>query len=249
MIYYFSSTGNSRFIAETLAEKLNCAAYSIQDISIPLPFDGDAVGIVFPVHAWGIPNPMLDFLKKLKGIKPSYAFGLCTCGEDAGKSLNILSKIFPLDSAWSISMPNNYIIAVEYGLDEEAEAEIKITEARAQLIKIAKHIQKGEKVWEVNEGKHAKLKSYLIHKGFLQMAKYSSKDFHSEGCTACGVCEKLCPTNNISYDADGKPVWGNKCILCLACLNRCPEKAIQYGEITKNRGRYTLESFLENHNC
>jgi NAD-dependent dihydropyrimidine dehydrogenase PreA subunit len=29
-----------------------------------------------------------------------------------------------------------------------------------------------------------------------------------------------------------------RCVLCLACINRCPVTAIQYGNATKNRRRY-----------
>lgn len=32
---------------------------------------------------------------------------------------------------------------------------------------------------------------------------------------------------------------GNACRQCLACINRCPVQAIQYGKGTVNRGRYT----------
>jgi NAD-dependent dihydropyrimidine dehydrogenase PreA subunit len=37
---------------------------------------------------------------------------------------------------------------------------------------------------------------------------------------------------------DGRPVWGKDCTQCLACINRCPVHAIQYGKGTAQRGRY-----------
>jgi len=34
------------------------------------------------------------------------------------------------------------------------------------------------------------------------------------------------------------PVWGNHCEACLACIQRCPTKAIDYNHKTQARKRY-----------
>ena len=40
---------------------------------------------------------------------------------------------------------------------------------------------------------------------------------------------------------NGKPVWVHKkCQHCTACINRCPQRAIQFGFGTKKRGRYYI---------
>jgi len=56
-------------------------------------------------------------------------------------------------------------------------------------------------------------------------------------CTACGMCERICPRENIKRP-EGQPVWQHKCVECLGCLHICPVKAIDYGEITRSRKRY-----------
>ena len=58
-----------------------------------------------------------------------------------------------------------------------------------------------------------------------------------EKCTACGLCERICPRDNIKRP-EGSPVWEHRCVECLGCLHICPVKAIDYGEITKGRKRY-----------
>ena len=58
-----------------------------------------------------------------------------------------------------------------------------------------------------------------------------------EKCTACGLCERICPRDNIKRP-EGSPVWEHRCVECLGCLHICPAKAIEYGEITKGRKRY-----------
>lgn len=44
-------------------------------------------------------------------------------------------------------------------------------------------------------------------------------------CSGCGSCVALCPTDAIRME-DGRPATdARKCILCMACAARCPEKA------------------------
>lgn len=48
-------------------------------------------------------------------------------------------------------------------------------------------------------------------------------------CISCGKCEKLCPMNNITLP-NGRPVWGDNCTQCMACICYCPTEAIEYGK-------------------
>ncbi|MEF9842080.1 MAG: EFR1 family ferrodoxin, partial [Raoultibacter sp.] len=66
----------------------------------------------------------------------------------------------------------------------------------------------------------------------------TDKFFATNACIGCGDCERICPTNTITL-TEGRPVWsGAECTQCLACLNRCPAHAIQYGKKTEARTRY-----------
>ena len=48
-----------------------------------------------------------------------FAFGVCTCGEEAGMAMKQFSKRYPLDSSsYSLVMPNNYIVGTD--TDDEA---------------------------------------------------------------------------------------------------------------------------------
>ena len=51
--------------------------------------------------------------------------------------------------------------------------------------------------------------------------------------------------------SDGKIEWQHMCEQCLRCLHWCPEKAIQFGKKTQNRGRYhhpdiKVQDFISN---
>jgi Pyruvate/2-oxoacid:ferredoxin oxidoreductase delta subunit len=58
-----------------------------------------------------------------------------------------------------------------------------------------------------------------------------------EKCNNCAICEKICPTQNILIKSS-KPVWQHRCDQCFACLQWCPEEAIQYGKNTSKKKRY-----------
>lgn len=47
-----------------------------------------------------------------------------------------------------------------------------------------------------------------------------------EGCTQCTVCEKVCPTGAISFEA--AKIDAAECIDCLRCQYECPQDTIKY---------------------
>lgn len=47
------------------------------------------------------------------------------------------------------------------------------------------------------------------------------------GCTGCGICEKVCPVNNIEI-VNCKPEFQHGCEICFACDEWCPTDAIHH---------------------
>ena len=237
MIYYFSGTGNSKWLAEQLASKTEDIAVNMIECSVVSSIDNQTIGIVFPIHAWGVPEPVLEFVKKLAG-KPAFTFGVCSCGDEAGYAMEKLSSRFPLNSAYSVAMPSNYIIAADVESDESIVA--KITKAKENLKTIANQIITKQSVDDVNKGKLPWIKSVLANFGFNKFARNTKPFYVTDKCTSCGECAKNCPAKTIMI-IDGKPQWGKKCYQCTACINRCPVKAIEYGKGTPTRSRYQFK--------
>ena len=70
MIFYFSATGNSKYVADRVAEATNDYTISIVDCLKKQACDFDVteenqVGIICPTYCWGLPNIVAEFLKKL----------------------------------------------------------------------------------------------------------------------------------------------------------------------------------------
>lgn len=131
-----------------------------------------------------------------------------------------LFQCYPLDSSYSLVMPNNYII----GSDTDSEEVIlkKIASARETLKQIAGEILRKERVYRVHEGALAGVKSYAANAGFNRFARSARPFFATDRCNGCGLCAQRCPASAISMK-DGKPVWKAQCYQCLRCINAWPQ--------------------------
>ena len=72
MIFYFSGTGNSHWVAKRLASQLGDALIPMADAEAMKEVyackKGERVGFVFPVYAWAPPKVVLDFLARVRPI-------------------------------------------------------------------------------------------------------------------------------------------------------------------------------------
>lgn len=241
MIFYVSGTGNSAWAATQLARLTGDEARDITALTeIPDLQGTEQTGFVFPIYAWGVPEAMEAFAARL-GKAHGFVFAVCTCGADAGLAMKRFSRRIPLDSSYSLTMPNNYII----GSDTDTEEAIrhKLDHAREELGRMAEEIRKHQPVYRVHEGKLAGLKSSLVNFGFNRFARSARPFSVGEGCDGCGLCARRCPAGAISL-REGKPVWKERCFQCMGCINACPHEAIQYGKSTTVRRRYTIRPYL-----
>lgn len=248
MIFYFSGTGNSLWVAKQLAEQMN-------DTLVPIAERGEAtykldtdekVGFVFPVYAWAPPEIVLDFITRLDMDTPSYLYFVCTCGDDTGKTAQVFTKAvnargWNCHAGYSVTMPNTYVSLPGFDIDDKDLERRKVENAKARVRFIAEELLRcvSMKDYNCHEGTVPFLKTYLIRPLFNAFLM-SPKPFHAtDACVSCGLCEKRCPVHNIKVD--GKPQWGTDCTMCLACYHACPEHAIHYGGRTKNKGQYNKE--------
>ena len=104
MIFYFSGTGNSAWVARQLAHLTGDVACDITTLAhTPDVQKEEQVGFVFPVYAWGASEVMTNFASKLARPQ-AFAFSVCTCGSEAGLTMKRFAKEYPLDSSYSLVM-------------------------------------------------------------------------------------------------------------------------------------------------
>lgn len=250
MVFYFSGTGNSLQAARSIATQNGWELVSIaaainsraDQYEYTLKND-EAVGFVYPIYAWGPPKMVLKFIERLKlnNYNNNYTFSIATCGENIGNTMKIVDNTLKernmkLDSGFSITMPNNYIIMGD--IDSKEVQAKKLAAAEGALKHINQMIQERKKdVFEVEKGLMPWVLTSVINPLFNKNAVDTKKFYANDNCTSCGICEKVCNCKNIKVQ--GKPGWGNKCTQCLACVHYCPVRAIQYGKGTEKKGRYT----------
>ncbi|MBR5269307.1 MAG: EFR1 family ferrodoxin, partial [Anaerotignum sp.] len=247
--YYFSGTGNSyaaaKFLADGLGEDLMDIAAAVKEHRYEYKLaEGERLGFVFPVYAWAPPKMVTDFVKNLELYYSGdpYLFAVCTCGASAGKTMDIFEKALEenglvLDSGFSVVMPDNCITLFE--VDSEEEISEKFEKAEKTLDHILRAINLGwSDFFRVKRGRLSGILSGIMNPVFSMGALKTKPFYVTNDCISCGLCAKNCTSGCIEMTA-GKPVWTeDKCNMCLACINRCPVKAIQYGKKTAKRGRY-----------
>ena len=247
MIYYFSGTGNSQWVAERLAALTGDQAASIAELTKDGPTavavsGGSVVGVVFPVYAWGAPKIVERFCRGIGIGEGAYTFAVCTCGDEAGNAMKKLRRVFAYTSAWSVVMPNNYIVG--FDVDSPEIVHGKIENARARLSEIAEAVRGKKRIYSVHAGRAPWLKTAAVCPAFNAFARGTKPFYAGDACITCNLCADECPSGAIKM-VDGKPVWVRKhCAQCLRCIMHCPEACIQYGAFTKKKGRYFFREGL-----
>ncbi|MCB2288169.1 EFR1 family ferrodoxin [Clostridium sp. CS001] len=249
MIFYFSGTGNSLYIAKTLAKSHNEDLNSIS-AAMKIPKENyeytlkenEIIGIIYPVYAWAPPKQVIEFVKNLKLINynNNYIFTVATCGANVGNTVKVIDKALKinnvhLNSGFSVVMPNNYIIAGD--VDTKKIENIKLLDSKHTINTINDTIKKRlDNFYQIKRGFLPAVMTSIVNPLFSKNS-LNTKSFHvNEKCNGCGLCEKICNTGTIKVKE--KPIWGNKCSQCLSCIHLCPTGAIQHGKSTQKKGRY-----------
>lgn len=73
---------------------------------------------------------------------------------------------------------------------------------------------------------------------FLESRQVMDRAFWAnDACNACEICARICPVANIEMVKE-RPAWQGRCEQCFACLQWCPQQAIQFGGETAGKRRY-----------
>ena len=76
-LYAYTGTGNSLWVARLLARELGEAPLHFMPYpSGPFPVKADRLGLIFPVHIWGLPIRVIRFVEHLQVDPETHLFAL-----------------------------------------------------------------------------------------------------------------------------------------------------------------------------
>ena len=249
MILYFSGTGNSKYVAQRIADALGDTLFNMNDRikardSSPIE-TGERIVFVTPTYAWRIPRIVQDWLLKTDLIGAKRAWFVMTCGSEignAGSRIAALCADIGLDyqGVLQVVMPENYV-AMFYVPGAEEAAQI-ITAAQPSIDGGIACVQRGEAFPAPKVGLLDRFKTGPVNTIFYKCFVKSGPFTVSDACIGCGKCALSCPVNGIDI-VERRPRWNGACTHCMACICGCPVSAIEYGRKSQGKPRYQCPEY------
>lgn len=232
VILYFTGTGNCLYVARQLGGR-DAELLSIPQLMSRQKFDieADEIGIVYPIYGHMPPNMVRRFLEKAK-LKADYKYAVLTYGNRKCNAVEIWDKIsrqagVPFDYINTLIMVDNWL--PNFDMNEQMAIDKHIPE---NLKKISADIA-ARRHWHepVTEEERQQHHGFLERSGIDPETGFvmQSQDCFTltEACIGCGACVDVCPRGNYSLTPQGVKTTGD-CEFCFACIQNCPQKAIQF---------------------
>lgn len=237
VLYYFSGTGNTKWVAVKLRNCLRNYDIDLDIKSIEKDSKFNLRGYCFlvigtPVYADIEPKLIEDFVK---AIPPTEINVKCiiysTQGGDSCSAINRLSKMlkergYNVVIEAMIKMPNNFYFNAGKKPSDEVIHNL-LQNAEDKVSQMAK---------DFNENKTVKANTFFLKQKAGSMGgmayrravpRISKNITSSDFCKKCGLCLRNCPRGNITFE-NGRAIFHSNCILCLRCIYICPANAVLY---------------------
>jgi ferredoxin len=265
-IYYFSGTGNSLYAARELQKRLPSSKLLpivrlLKNNTITT--SADRAGLVFPNFCLSIPIPVRDFLKKVDFSAVRYFFAICTKGGSQSEAFDYIDILLKkqgkrLQAVLELNMPWNHPLGKEnlIGTNTGERMRRMDTEMKKKMDAFSKRILAEKKSGADHEIRCRQKNLFSLAPNALNYGLHCYMyqkllQFRIDSnCNGCGICDIVCLSRKIKMKGK-KPIWQEKvkCYACYACINFCPQRAIQIKSgipfvtsFTEINGRYHHKS-------
>ena len=236
-IAYYSGTGCTAMVADCLLDTLMQKACmgNMQFISekATSPGEHDILFLLFPVHSFNAPEAVYRWIDSINKVDrtPAVVLAVSGGGDIVPNAAGSFSSIKRLEARGYtvvydkiIVMPSNFVVATNELL---AVRLLEVLPARLDAV-----------VDEVLSGAVLRPRRRLVDRIVSRLgeaekpmtASFGKAIQVSESCINCEWCCNHCPAGNIFIKED-KPVFKDKCHLCLSCLYGCPNNSLIAGKM------------------
>jgi Fe-S-cluster-containing hydrogenase component 2 len=236
IMFYFSGTGNSKFIAELFCKNMHCECVSIEENADfeKLAEAHEIIGFCYPIYASRAPRNLREFAQKYAELLTNKKLIIfCTQMLFSGDGARAFTYLFPrikrknmqIIYAEHFNLPNNVCNVFVTPLASPQKSKKLITKAERKMQIVCENIRS-------NVSKRRGFNPFSRAIGAIQpivipiMEKRGRKSVKvRDNCDLCGVCIEVCPMKNLVQE-DAKITHKQNCIICYRCVNKCPQKAI-----------------------
>ena len=232
---YFSGTGNSRYAARLLLQKLGCPEelYAIETEEAARQLkEHEEIVFAYPVQYSDVPMAVRDFVRGHAELwQGKQVFIIATMALFSGDGAGVLGRLLRRHGAvitggLHLQMPDS--IADEKVLKRSPEKNRRLVEAAGQKIAGAAEGIRAGRYPQQGLGFLSRMTGFLTQRlwfGHKTRAYTGRVKIAADRCIGCGKCARLCPTGNIAMKgklAEAK----ERCTLCYRCVNLCPKQAV-----------------------
>jgi ferredoxin len=248
-LIYFSPTGTTQKVLESIAEGFNVEGVEHINLTLPedarqtiAPFTDELVIIGAPVYGGRLPVEAINRFKQLKASQ-TLAVPIVVYGnreyEYALLELNNLA----------IELGFNPVAGGAFiGEHSFASNDVPIANGRPDRLDVQKAMDFGEKIknkvkslQSADARMDLKIPGRFPYEGGPRSMAVSPVT-KEDACTVCGTCASVCPTAAISING----IVATKielCIRCCACIKNCPADArVWEDDMMKNMAKWLNEN-------
>jgi ferredoxin len=255
-IAFYSASGNTRRVAEWIADELalnniNASFFKIPECRNAIPpemLDTDLLIIGTPTYMWHTPPVVIEFLNAIETLNNLpvglfVTFGNVTVGSNLsymarkirGKQGKLVGAM-QLEGEHAMMFHSGNPLAKGKPLDTDT----------SYVKKFVNHCM--ERANPSRKGiQH--IPGIMKYFAFMASPKIARKimpaiQFASNRCNLCGDCVKSCPTGNITIH-DKSVLHGNDCLLCYNCVRACTAGATSANLLSMDKGLRIMSKLPE----
>lgn len=237
--FFFSGTGNTRYVTEHLAKQLSdCYEVRLFNIESQRNFateirTASKIIIAFPIYGSTPPVPIRQFVNRYADcfdgreviiIVTEYMFS-----GDGAESLGrwIRRHGGQTDFEEHIMMPNNLSDFKAFKIHNGSDLAKTLMRADRRISAFATAIKEG-RPFRRGKDPFSHALGYFSQRSFWRRReekKFSLLQVDETRCVGCGLCASSCPVQNLRVQ-NGKAIPSSRCVLCYRCVNLCPRQAL-----------------------